>query len=280
MRRALLTLAVCLITLPVLAVEQYGYRVLERKPLGRENFVQGLEIVGDYLYLSSGLYGQSRLRRYEFDTGVLLDERPLDPRLFAEGITVLDDKVYQLTWRSKLGLIYLKDGLSPHQLFQIPGEGWGLTNDGKQLIYSEGSAQLYFIDPASMAITRTLEVTENGSPVSLLNELEWIDGRVWANVWRSHRLVVINPQTGTVEASISLQGLLAPEDYQPDTDVLNGIALDRRDGSIWVTGKRWPWLFRIERLPLDKEAGASPPASPPPLLARPPEQDQQKADSR
>ena len=270
MRRISLLAVILFISAPLLAVDQYGYRVLERKPLGRENFVQGLEIVGNHLYLSSGLYGLSRLRRYDFDTGQLLLERPLDPRLFAEGVTVLGDKVYQLTWRSQLGLIYLRDTLTPLQLFQIPGEGWGLTNDGKQLIYSDGSAQLYFVDPDAMTLTRTLAVTENGSPLPFLNELEWIEGRVWANEWRSNRLVVINPETGAVEESISLHGLLSPEEYRADTDVLNGIAVDQRDGSIWVTGKRWPWLYRIERLLLDSDAATPAAESAPPLLAKPP----------
>ncbi len=271
-RLALFTLAMLLV-LPALGQTQYGYKVLERKPQSRDSFVQGLEIVGNHLYLSSGLYGQSRLRRYDFDTGELLLERPLDPRLFAEGVTVLDGKVYQLTWRSGLGLIYRQADLSPQQLFQVPGEGWGITNDGEQLIYSDGSALLHFVDPSTMTLKRSLTVRENGEPLPFLNELEWIEGRVWANVWRSNRLVVINPQSGAVEASISLEGLLPLEEYQEGTDVLNGIAYDRRDGSIWVTGKRWPWLYRIERVPLEQstvdDIPDSPPV-PPPLLARPP----------
>ena len=249
-RGAALVLAV-LLALPAVAQVQYGFKVVERKPQSRDNFVQGLEIVGNHLYLSSGLYGQSRLRRYDFDSGELLLERPLDPRLFAEGVTVLDGKVYQLTWRSGLGLIYRQADLSPLQLFRVPGEGWGITNDGSRLIYSDGSHQLYFVDPATMTLARTLAVQENGVPLPFLNELEWVDGRIWANVWRSNRLVIINPDSGAVEASVNLQGLLPIEDYQEGTDVLNGIAHDRRDGSIWVTGKRWPWLYRIERVPLD-----------------------------
>jgi glutamine cyclotransferase len=272
LRGAGVALAV-LLALPAVGQVQYGFKVVDRKPQSRDNFVQGLEIVGNHLYLSSGLYGQSRLRRYDFDSGELLLERPLDPRLFAEGVTVLDGKVYQLTWRSGIGLIYQQADLSPRQLFRVPGEGWGITNDGSRLIYSDGSHQLHFIDPASMTLERTLSVQENGEPLPFLNELEWVDGRIWANVWRSNRLVIINPDSGAVEASVNLQGLLPVEDYREGTDVLNGIAHDRRDGSIWVTGKRWPWLYRIERVPLDSDgpdANTATSSAPPPLLARPP----------
>ena len=273
-RTAVIALA-ALLALPTWGQVQYGYKVVERKPQSRDNFVQGLEIVGNHLYLSSGLYGQSKLRRYDFDTGELLLERPLDPRLFAEGVTVLNGKVYQLTWRSGIGLIYKQPDLSPHQLFRLPGEGWGMTNDGSQLIYSDGSHLLHFLDATTLAHKRSLTVRENGTPLPFLNELEWIDGRIWANVWRSNRLVVINPDSGEVEASINLQGLLPPEDYEEGTDVLNGIAHDRRDGSIWVTGKRWPWLFRIEKVKVSDSAPAATtatPTAPPPLLARPPPQ--------
>ena len=146
MHRITVIALAALLAFPVWAQVQYGHKVVDRKPLGRENFVQGLEIIGNHLYLSSGLYGQSRLRRYDFDSGELLLERPLDPRLFAEGVTVLNGKVYQLTWRSGVGLIYKQPELSPHQLFRLPGEGWGITNDGSQLIYSDGSHLLHFLD--------------------------------------------------------------------------------------------------------------------------------------
>ena len=271
-RFSVLVMAV-LLALPASAQLQYGFKVLDRKPQSRDNFVQGLEIVGNHLYLSSGLYGQSRLRRYDFDSGELLLERPLDPRLFAEGVTVLNGKVYQLTWRAGIGLIYQQADLTPQQLFRVPGEGWGITNNGKQLIYSDGSHLLHFVDPATMTLERSLAVREYDVPLPFLNELEWVDGRVWANVWRSNRLVIIDPDSGEVEASVNLEGLLPLEEYQEGTDVLNGIAHDRRDGGIWVTGKRWPWLYRIERVPLreDQPASSRPqPSKPPPLLARPP----------
>ena len=237
---------------------QYGYRVVDSKPQSRDNFVQGLEIVGDYLYLSSGNYGQSRLRRYHFASGKLDIEQAVDPRLFAEGLTVFDGKVYQLTWRAGLGLIYRQDDLAPAFMFRLPGEGWGLTHSDRELIYSDGSHQLHFIDPETMQVQRSLSVTENGIPVVRLNELEWIDGRVWANVWQTDRIVIIDPESGEVTASVNLQGLLPPEEYQADTDVLNGIARNPADDSIWVTGKRWPFLYRIELVPLAGEESAGP----------------------
>ena len=282
LRITLLTL-VALLSTPAFGQVQYGFKVVDRKPQSRDNFVQGLEIVGNHLYLSSGLYGQSRLRRYDFDSGELLLERPLDPRLFAEGVTVLNGKVYQLTWRSGIGLVYQQADLTPHQIFRVPGEGWGITNDGSHLIYSDGSHLLHFVDPATMTLKRSLAVRENGVPLQFLNELEWVNGRIWANVWRSNRLVIIDPDRGEVEASVNLQGLLPLEEYQEGTDVLNGIAHDRRDGSIWVTGKRWPWLYRIERVPLNSgqpAASKQQPSAPPPLLARPPRTSSTKQEPR
>ena len=253
-------LLIALMSCGVAAQTQWDFTVVDRKPQTRDNFVQGLEIVGDKLYLSSGMYGQSRLRRYDFDSGELELERPLDPRLFAEGVTVLNDRVYQLTWRARLGLVYQREALEPLELFRLPGEGWGITHNGKELIYSDGSNLLRVVNPGDYSLARTVEVTESGRPVSLLNELEWINGEVWANVWQSDRIVTINPATGNVTGSIDLSGLLPAEEYGEGTDVLNGIAFDRRDGGIWVTGKRWPYLYRIELKPT---------STPPPLLTRP-----------
>lgn len=252
-----------LVALSAQAQTQYGYRVLDSKPQSRDNFVQGLEIVGDYLYVSSGNYGQSRLRRYHFASGELETERPVDPRLFAEGLTVLDGKVYQLTWRAGLGLIYRQEDLSPAFLFRLPGQGWGLTHNGRELIYSDGSHLLHFIDPQTMQVHRSLPVAESGMPLARLNELEWIDGMIWANVWQTNRIVIIDPESGDVTGSINLQGLLPPEQYRADTDVLNGIARNPADGSIWVTGKRWPFLYRIELVPLGSDGSGEPAAAQP-----------------
>jgi len=240
------------------ASQSYGYKVLEKKPQSRNTWVQGLEIVDGQLYVSSGLYGESHLQRFDFATGELEIERKIDPRLFAEGLTVLGDKLYLLTWRSRNLLVYNRSDLTPAQRMQIPGEGWGLTNDGNQLIYSDGSDRLYFVSPQEHRITRVLRVSESGRPVPRLNELEWVDGRIWANVYRTDRIVIINPDSGIVDASIDLQGLLPVIERRPDTDVLNGIARNPADGSIWVTGKKWPWIYRIERVPAGSDTAPDP----------------------
>ncbi len=229
--------------------QQYGYKVIDKKPQSRDIFVQGLQILEDKLYVSGGGYGTSRLLRYNFGSGELEVERKVDPRLWAEGLTVFRDRLYLLTWKSRNLFVYSKDKLEGLARMQIPGEGWGLTNDGEQLIYSDGSDRLLYLSVDEHRITRVLQVTENGMPVVRLNELEWIDGRIWANIWQTDRIVIINPADGKVEASINLQGLLPLMERRTDTDVLNGIARNPADGGIWVTGKNWPWMYRIELVP-------------------------------
>ncbi|CAA0098463.1 Uncharacterised protein [Halioglobus japonicus] len=248
--RILLLLIGCL---PLLAwpVEQYHVKVIDQKPQARDIFVQGLEILDDYLYVSAGNYGESRLLRYHFADGRLDAGQSLDEQFFAEGLTVLDKHIYQLTWRNRAMLVYRKSDLEFQRWLPIGGEGWGLTNNGTELIYSDGSARLHFISPTDAHILRSITVTEGGRPVTLLNELEWVEGTIWANIWHSDRIVIIDPHTGEVTASIDLQGLLPAAEHRPDTDVLNGIARNPADGAIWVTGKRWPWIYRIELQPVD-----------------------------
>jgi glutamine cyclotransferase len=243
------------------AVQDYGYQVLEQKKLPPRTHVQGLEIVDGQLYASSGGYGKSRLLRFDFASGELDSEQKMDPRLWAEGLTVLGDRVYQLTWRERLLLVYDRDSLVVIERMRIPGEGWGITNDGEQLIYGDGSSRLFFISPTEKRITHTIDVTEGDTAITRLNELEWIDGRIWANVWMTDRIVIIDPASGKVEASIDLQGLLPimqrPAGMNPRDDVLNGIARNPADGGIWVTGKNWPFLYRIEPVPAAAPAPAA-----------------------
>lgn len=228
-------------------------KVLEQQPLPRTLFTQGLEIRDDKLYLSTGHYGKSKLLRYQLPSGKLEAARALDKRLFAEGLTVLKQRVYQLTWRAKIMLIYDEDTLLARGSHRLPGEGWGLTNDGQSLIFSDGSAQLHFMSPDSGEVLRSIRVTENALPVARLNELEWINGEIWANVWLTNRIVIIEPESGEVTASIDLEGLLPETERRLDTDVLNGIAFDARHKAIWVTGKRWPWRYRIALVPPPRE---------------------------
>lgn len=247
----LIPLLAIFLALTAQAQQQYTYKVLESKPQPRENFVQGLEIVGDYLYVGTGHYGQSQLLRYQFADGQLDSARRLNPNMFGEGVTVFNGKVYQLTWRNRMALVYREDDLKPLEWFAIPGEGWGLTHDASRLIYSDGSHLLHFLNPDTRKIERSLAVTENGQPVVRLNELEWVEGKVWANVFGSNRIVIIDPDNGQVTGSINLTGLLPLSERIPGTDVLNGIARNPANGDIWVTGKRWPYLYRIELIPVE-----------------------------
>ncbi len=247
MRQLLVALLLC--PQLALAVEQFGFRVLEKRPHDRANYVQGLEIHDGLLYVSTGEYGRSRLLRYDLDSGALQVERRLHPRLFGEGLTLLGNSIYQLTWREGMLLEFSRDTMQPRGWHPIPGQGWGLTNDGSHLIYTDSGDKLHYMDPASKRILRSVAVTENGKPVPYLNELEWVDGQIWANIYQTDRIVIIDPESGEVTASIDLSGLLAAADRKPNTDVLNGIARDPQSGDIWVTGKRWPWLYRIELVP-------------------------------
>lgn len=247
----------CVLVLATLAVQApwvcaqpvHGYKVTASMAQPRENFVQGLQIVDDKLYVSTGRYGESQLLRYNMTDGALEAGKQLDPRLFGEGLTVMGDKVYQLTWRSRIAFVYNKADLKGFKWFRIPGEGWGITNNGTQLIYSDGSDQLYFLSPETLQLSHSISVTEGGQALHRLNELEWVDGKVWANIWATDRIVIIDPNTGAVSASIDLHGLLPDNERRDDTDVLNGIAHNPADNTIWVTGKRWPWLYQIEIVP-------------------------------
>jgi len=250
--RSLFLVALCNFSLYAAAVEQYGYRVTDKKPQSREHWVQGLEIHDGELYLGTGHYGQSRLLRYKLEDGSLLDQAQLHPRLFGEGITVFDDKIYQLTWRARQALVFDKASFEHLGWFPIPGEGWGMTHNTESLIYSDGSEKLHFLSPQTRKIISSLTITENGRPVYRLNELEWVEGVIWANIWRSDRIVIIDPDTGKVTGSVNLEGLLPVSQRRGDTNVLNGIARNPADGTVWVTGKYWPWMYQIELVPLQK----------------------------
>ncbi len=253
---ALLALLAC--ALPAYSLDEYTVRVLEKRAQPRDHFVQGLEIHDGMLYVSAGQYGKSRLLRYRFEDMALERGRRLHPRVFAEGLTVLNDIVYQLTWRNRALFTYRKSTFDYQSTLRIPGEGWGLTNDGVNLVYSDGSDKLYTMSPENGQILAELKVTQNGQPVYRLNELEWVGGAIWANVWNTNRIVIINPDNGKITGTIDLTGLLPDEDRDASTDVLNGIAVDPRNGDIWVTGKHWPWLYRIELVDASQAAKATP----------------------
>ncbi len=223
----------------------YGYEIVNSYPHDPKAFSQGLAFVAGQLYEGTGQYGKSTLRKVELETGKVLQQVSLDRRLFGEGIAVWDQRIYQLTWRSGLGIVYDKKTLKETGRFRVRGEGWGLTHNGKHLILSNGSSTLQFIDPKTYQVVHRLNVRDRGSWVRNLNELEFADGAVLANVWTTDRIAWISPITGNVLAWIDLQGL-KPAEVRRDTDaVLNGIAYDPESKRLFVTGKNWPKLFEI-----------------------------------
>ena len=227
------------------AVATYGYEVVSRLRFDRANFTQGLEIHDGRLYVSSGLYGESMIRVYDFPGLEEVQAVPVDPSIFAEGLTVIDNRLVVLSWRERVMLVYSLPDLSLLGQSALPGQGWGATHSDSTLWFSDGSHYLYSADMSGDGQLARLPVTLEGLPLRNLNELEWVDGEIWANVWQTDEIARIDPGTGEVVGLIDLSGLLPDEDRLRDTDVLNGIAVDPVTESIWVTGKRWPWLFEI-----------------------------------
>jgi len=227
---------------------RYTYDVVKVYPHDRNAFTEGLAIDDGVLYESTGLYGNSTLRRVELETGKILQTYALPNQFFGEGITILGDKIIQLTWQSHRGFVYDKHSFKPLREFNYTTEGWGLTNNGSTLIMSDGSATLYFLDPETFEKVGEVEVHDNGS-VTNLNELEYVHGQVYANIWGEEKIAVINPQTGQVTGWINLTGLYNPENNYPDR-VLNGIAYDEEGDRLFVTGKMWSQLFQIKLVAL------------------------------
>jgi len=226
----------------------YTYRVAKKYPHDPGAFTQGLVIHNGVLYEGTGLYGGSSIRIVEQETGMILRKVDLSQSFFGEGVTILNDKVYQVTWREHTGFVYDLE-LDVESTFSIPNEGWGLTENGTHLIFSDGTSTLSFIDPQTMKIVETVTVTYEGDEVTLINELEYIEGKVYANIWQTDNIAVIDPSTGNVVSWINLTGLQNELDTIKGIDVLNGIAYDRETGKIYVTGKQWPNLFEIQLIP-------------------------------
>jgi len=225
----------------------YTYRVIAVYPHDATAFTQGLVFTGGVLYEGTGWYGASSLRRVELTTGAVLQQRNLGSQYFGEGIAVVSDTIYQLTWQNNVAFTYNRATFTPLGAFTYTTEGWGLAYDGQRLIMSDGSATLFFRDPATFEVVSQTQVTDAGLPVTMLNELEYINGEVWANVWMTDRIARIDPATGRVTGWIDLTGLITPHPRLSDSNaVLNGIAWDETEGRLFVTGKRWPALFEIE----------------------------------
>lgn len=234
---------------PALEFELIGER--SHKP---SLFTQGLLVDGDHFYESSGLYGKSLLVTYPIAepattwakiSAPFTRKLALPPHYFAEGLTLLDNKLYLLTWQEQTLLVYNKTSFALEQQLGYDGEGWGLASDGKQLIRSNGSDRLFFHNPGDFAVTRELQVTDNGKPVNQLNELEYAQGFIWANIWYQDRILKIAPDSGKVVGEINLQSLKQSLKLTNGEQVLNGIAWDDKQQAFWITGKLWPKMFLV-----------------------------------
>ena len=224
-------------------VRQYRARVVKEYPHDETSYTQGLFFHDGKFYESTGQWGESTFRTVDLETGKALTRMSFDRKYFVEGSVILGGELFILTWTNKVAFKYDAATLAYKSTSRYPREGWGLTTDGKSLIASDGSSSLFFMD-TSFKVEKTLKVTMNGRPVRYLNELEWIGGRIWANVYTTDIIVIINPRTGVVEATVDCKGLLPDKFRTPRTDVLNGIA--EADGKVYLTGKYWKRLYQIE----------------------------------
>ena len=230
------------------AVTHYTYTIVNTYPHDTNAFTEGLVYSNGVLYEGTGIWGASSLRRVDLTTGNVQQEVTLPNQYFGEGITIVNDTIIQLTWQSHIGFIYDKTTFALLGNFSYTTEGWGLTFDGKHLIMSDGTDNLYFLDPTTFQRTGQVAVNDGNTTVVNINELEYINGDVYANIWQTNRIAIINPQTGQVKAWIDLTGL--PPENNPDPNaVLNGIAYDQNNNRLLVTGKDWPSLYQIKLVP-------------------------------
>jgi glutamine cyclotransferase len=230
---------------------RYTCRVVASHPHDPTAFTQGLDFDRGVFYEGTGLRGGSVLRRVDPETGRVLNENPLPARYFGEGVAVMGEKIFQLTWKSGVGLIYDRITMKKTGEFAYDTEGWGLTHDGRQLIMSDGTSVLRFLDPESLEEIGRVEVRDGSAAVSGLNELEFVRGEILANVWPTDRVAVISAGTGRVTGWIDLSGLMPSDELDDTRAVPNGIAYDPMGNRLWVTGKLWPRLFQVELVPLD-----------------------------
>jgi len=226
-------------------IRQLSFQVVQSFPHDTDAFTEGLLFHNGYLYESTGMEGKSNIRKVDLETGKVLQQYNLPPQYFGEGIVAFDDKFYFTTYKTEVGVLLDAKTFKPLNKFSYKGEGWGLTTDGKRLLQSNGSSDLIWRDKNFAEVGR-IKVTRNGEPLKNINELEWIDGKVWANVWLTNTIVVINPTTGKVESELDLTGLTNMLPKTGNEDVLNGIAYEPKDKRLFVTGKNWPKLFWIK----------------------------------
>jgi len=222
----------------------FGYTVVHTYPHDRDAFTQGLQFVDGVFYEGTGLNGRSSIRKVKVETGEVLQQRAVPAQYFGEGITVRGTELFQLTWQTGVGLVYDRQTFAPKRQFKYAGEGWGLTQDKSSLIMSDGTEFLRFLDPATLAEKSRLRVTAAGSALKNLNELEYVKGEVFANVWQTDYVARIDPASGKVTGYIDLRGLLTEREREA-TDVLNGIAYDEATDRLFITGKLWPRVFEV-----------------------------------
>jgi glutaminyl-peptide cyclotransferase len=227
------------------AMPVFGYQIVRVYPHDHEAFTQGLQYLDGVFYEGTGLNGRSSVRRVELETGKVLQRRDLPSQHFGEGIAVFKSDLIELTWQTHVAFVYDRATFEPKKQFTYPGEGWGLTHDGTSLIMSDGTDELRYLDPVTFTEKRRLKVTASGAPLRNLNELEYVKGEIFANIWQTDYIARIAPATGKVTAYIDLRGLLAASE-RAGTDVLNGIAYDPARDRLFVTGKLWPKLFEIK----------------------------------
>ncbi len=234
-----------LCTLVSASTQAQDYKVVHTYPHDPHSFTQGLIFVDGHLYESAGEYGQSSLRMVDLETGKILQQQPIAKEYFAEGLTTWGSTLIQLTWQEHRAFVYDRFSFRLLKTLNYPWEGWGLTSDSKELILSDGTADLHFLDPSTMHELRRLTVKDHGKAITELNELELVHGEIYANVWHSDRIARISPKTGAVLGWIDLTGLLPANLHSSPEAVLNGIAYDAAHDRLFVTGKLWPRLYEI-----------------------------------
>lgn len=226
-----------------------SFSIMAQYPHDSSAYTQGLQLYNGKLYEGTGDYEASAIQISDYKTGKIEKKHRMgSSKIFGEGITIFNNKLYQLTWQNNTVYVYTLNNLDkPETTFTWPYEGWGITNNGTELIISDGSSNLYFVNPENFKVTNTVSVMDNRGPIRNLNELEYINGYVYANVYETNYIVKINPESGHVAGILNIPGLLQPLDIVPGrTDVLNGIAFDSSTGNLLITGKRWPKLFEVK----------------------------------
>jgi glutamine cyclotransferase len=236
--------------------EYYTYDIVNTYPHDTSAFTEGLVFLNGKMYESTGLNGQSTLREEDLNSGKVLRKIDVPAEYFGEGLAILNGHAYQLTWQAQKGFVYDLATFNKEKEFTYTGEGWGMTTDGKSLIMSDGTSQIRFLDPDTFAVQRAITVVKQGVPVPQVNELEYIHGEIFANVWQTDYVLRIDPANGNVKGVIDFHGLIRPADRTPGMDVLNGIAYDAATDRIFVTGKNWPKLFEVRVRPIDSSASS------------------------